>query len=80
MKICIVDTETTIDNTVADFGAVVADRPNGAPSEHYDPAPTVPDQGRLPTPNSIRDSMRSRSVTVCSNTPQICAATAATNA
>ena len=23
MKICIADTETTIDNTVADFGAVV---------------------------------------------------------
>jgi hypothetical protein len=29
MKICIVDTETTIDNTVADFGAVVADLATG---------------------------------------------------
>ena len=29
MKICIVDTETTIDNTVADFGAVVADLTTG---------------------------------------------------
>lgn len=29
MKICIVDTETTIDNTVADFGAIVADLSTG---------------------------------------------------
>jgi len=29
MKICIVDTETTADNTVADFGAVIADLSTG---------------------------------------------------